>query len=65
MKTLTFDVMLNGRFICTLFYKYCPLFPIDSEELVKFVLEKRPTLKESLFVSLLVQIEYLCTHKQK
>lgn len=44
-----FDVMLNGRFICTLFYKYCPLFPIDSEELVKFVLEKRPTLKGKPF----------------
>ena len=39
--------MLNGRFICTLFYKYCPL--IDSEELVKFVLEKRPTLKGKPF----------------
>ena len=39
----------NGRFICTLFYKYCPLFPIDSEELVKFVLEKRPTLKGKPF----------------
>lgn len=41
--------MLNGRFICTLFYKYCPLFPIDSEELVKFVLEKRHTLKGKPF----------------
>lgn len=41
--------MLDGRFICTLFYKYCPLFPIDSEELVKFVLEKRPYIKGQTF----------------
>ena len=45
MKTFVFDVMLNGRFICTLKYKYCPLFPIDFEDLTKFVLKKRPTLK--------------------
>lgn len=45
MKTFVFDVMLNGRFVCTLKYKYCALFPIDFEELEKFVLKKRPTLK--------------------
>lgn len=45
MKTFVFDVMLNGRFICTLKYKYCALFPIDFEVLEKFVLKKRPTLK--------------------
>ncbi len=33
MKTFVFDVMLNGRFVCTLKYKYCALFPIDFEEL--------------------------------
>ena len=42
MKTFVFDVMLNGRFICN---KYCALFPIDFEDLEKFVLKKRPTLK--------------------
>lgn len=31
MKEFVFDVMLNGRFICTLKYKYCALFPIDLE----------------------------------
>ena len=41
MKTFVFDIMLNGRFICTLKYKYCVLFPIDFEELEKFVLKKR------------------------
>lgn len=45
MKEFVFDVMLNGRFICTLKYKYCALFPIDFE---KFVLKKRPTLKLEL-----------------
>lgn len=45
MKTLTFDIMLNGRFVCTLKYEYCPLFPIDIDDLTKFVLDKRPTLK--------------------
>lgn len=33
MKTFTFDIMLNGRFVCTLKYKYRALFPIDFEEL--------------------------------
>ena len=45
MKTFVFDVMLNGRFVCTLKYKYCALFPIDFQDLTKFVLKKRPTLK--------------------
>lgn len=45
MKTFVFDVMLNERFICTLKYEYCPFFPIDAEDLTKFVLKKRPTLK--------------------
>lgn len=45
MKTFVFDVMLDGRFVCTLKYKYCALFPIDFEELEKYVLQKRPTLK--------------------
>ena len=45
MKTFVFDVMLDGRFICTLKYKYCALFPIDFEDLTKFDLKKRPTLK--------------------
>lgn len=45
MKTFVFNVMLHGRFVCTLKYKYCPLLPIDFEDLTKFVLKKRPTLK--------------------
>lgn len=38
MKTFVFDIMLDGRFICTLKYKYCALFPIDFEDLKKFIL---------------------------
>ena len=49
MKTLTFDVMLHGRYVCTLKYEYCPLFPIDSEELHDFVVSKRPTLRNKPF----------------
>lgn len=45
MKTITFDVMLNGRFICTLKYKFCPLFPIELDGLKKFIESKRPSLK--------------------
>lgn len=45
MKTFVFDIMLDGRFVCTLKYKYCALFPIDFEDLEKFVLLKRPTLR--------------------
>ena len=45
MKEFVFDVMLNGRFVCTLKYKYCALFPIDFEDLEKFILSKKPYLK--------------------
>lgn len=49
MKTLFVDVMLKGRFVCTLQYKYCPLFPIDIKELIDFVISKRPTLRNQPF----------------
>ena len=45
MKDLIFDVMLNGRFVCTLKYSFCPLSPITPEEIAKFVESKRPSLK--------------------
>lgn len=48
-KEFVFDVMLNGRFICTPAFEYCPLFPINYEELLKFILKKRPTLKGTNF----------------
>lgn len=43
-KALFLDIMLNNRFVCTLKYMYCPLFAIRYEELIKFVLNKRPSL---------------------
>lgn len=49
MKTLTFDVMLDGRFVCTLRYEYCPLFPVSGRELRDFVVSKRPTLRNKDF----------------
>lgn len=49
MKKLVFDVMLNGRFICTLAMPYCPLFPIEVDEIKSFVESKRPTLKGKPF----------------
>lgn len=45
MKTFVFDVMPNGRFVCTLKYKYCALFPIDFKDLEKYILSKKPSLK--------------------
>lgn len=45
MKTFVFDVMLDGRFVCTLKYEYCALFPIDFEDLEKFIFSKKPSLK--------------------
>lgn len=45
MKTLIFDIMLNDRFVCTMRYKFCPLFPIVYEELIAFIETKRPSLR--------------------
>lgn len=49
MEKLKFDVMLKGRFVCTLTYEFCPAFPITGQELVDFVLSKRPSLKGKPF----------------
>lgn len=66
MKTFVFDIMLDGRFICTLKYKYCALFPIDFEDLEKFVLQKRPTLKGKDFrIVFLIMKQKLLNIKHK
>lgn len=49
MRTLIFDVMLKGRFACTLRYKYCPVFPTDSKDLHDFIISKRPALRNQPF----------------
>lgn len=33
METLIFDVMLNGRFIKTMKYRYCSAAPIEEEDI--------------------------------
>ena len=48
-KKTFFHKVSQMRAVQREYFKYCPLFPIDSEELVKFVLEKRPTLKGKPF----------------
>ena len=45
MDELKFDVMLNGRYVCTMTYKYCHAFVITEDEITKFVEDKRPSLK--------------------
>ena len=49
MREVKFDVMLNGRYQCTLKYRYCPLFPIEESDIRKFVVEQRPTLRHTDF----------------
>ena len=47
MKKLIIDVMIMGgvKFYCQLTYSYNPLFKIDITDVERFVLEKRPSLK--------------------
>lgn len=49
MKEIRFDVMLGDRWQCTLTYRYCPLFPLDIEDIRRFVIEQRPTLRNQQF----------------
>ena len=45
METLIFDVMLDGRFIRTMKYRYCSAAPIEEEDIARFVTDRLPTLK--------------------
>lgn len=49
MKELIFDVMLDGRFIHTFKYKFCPAFPLGETELSDYVISKLPTLRNKKF----------------
>ena len=49
METLTFDVMLNGRFIKTFKYDFCPAFPLTEKELSDFVISRLLTLRNKPF----------------
>lgn len=44
MRTLIIDIMLGGRFVATLRYRYCLLFPIVEKELHNLVVSELPTL---------------------
>ena len=57
MKTIMLDIMdaKTGMFICTLRYRYHPIFPLKPEELEEFVLTKRPTLKNRPFKIILYE----------
>jgi len=45
VNTITFDIMLGGRFVCTMRMPFCPLFPLTTEEIQSFVESKRPSLR--------------------
>lgn len=49
MQTLTLDIMLGDRFVCTLRYKHNPAFILTVKELADFVVSKRPTLRDKPF----------------
>lgn len=44
-KRLYFDVMKGGRYVFTISYDHCALWPMDFERLYARILEKRPTLR--------------------
>lgn len=48
-QEITFDVMVRDRFICSLTYSYCSLWPLEESDLRKFVIEQRPTLRNTPF----------------
>ena len=45
MQTLTLDIMLGDRFVCTLRYKHNPAFILTIKELADFVVSKRQLLE--------------------
>ena len=49
LKIIHLDIMVKDKFVTQIPYPYCPLFPIDLEELKSFVFEKRPSLKNKDF----------------
>ena len=43
------DIMRNGSFVCQMKMPYCPLFPLDFNEVKKFVTDKKPSLRGTKF----------------
>ena len=51
MKWLHIDVMtMGGVFLCTLHYRYNPVFKVSMEEIDDFVLSKRPSLRNKKYM---------------
>ncbi len=48
---VSLDIMLNNgtKYYTTLKYEYCPLFKFDLEAVMKYVLDKLPSLKDKEF----------------
>ena len=57
MQDIKFDVMIGDKFICTLTYKHCRAFKLKWEDIVNFLHEKRPSLKDKQYAI------YLCDTK--
>jgi hypothetical protein len=47
--TITFDVMLHDRFVCTLTYDVFPPMPVSEKSMCEFVVSKLPTLRNKPF----------------
>ena len=39
------DIFVGGRFLTTLHMKHCPVFRLEMEEVVRFVEQRRPSLR--------------------
>ena len=48
-KWIYLDIMVKGKFYKQIPMQYCPLFPIEEEDLIKFVLDRLPSLKNKDF----------------
>ena len=48
-KWIYLDIMIGDKFYQQLPMQYCPLFPIEEEDVVKFVLDRLPSLKNKRF----------------
>lgn len=50
MEKVLFDVMVDGRFICSMGCEYNPLNPLSIDRLVKLVTRRYPSLKQKNFL---------------
>ena len=45
MQDIRFDIMLRGRYVCTMTYRHFAAFPITEDELTVYVESRRPSLR--------------------